>query len=242
MINEKVLLHHARRATQRFLDILFPPQCAGCKKSGTVLCSSCIANFALSVSPLCQQCGTPLSAPGICKQCYYHPVGLSGLRTVGTYAGPLRLCIHALKYDGNVRLAEPLGDILAKAYLHYGLQADMIIPVPLHHERQQQRGYNHAHLLAEVCAARINIPLYDHILLRHRPTPAQVGLTANERHLNVAGAFQCMPAFTTGALLGRRILIIDDVYTTGATLEACATPLFAAGAQAVWGLVLARPT
>jgi len=166
---------------------------------------------------------------------------LSGLRTVSSYEGPLRLCIHALKYDGNVRLAEPLGDLLANAYLYYGLQADMIIPVPLHAEREQQRGYNHAHLLAEVCAARVNIPLYGNILLRHRPTPAQVGLTANERHLNVAGAFQCMPAFTTGALLKRRILIIDDVYTTGATLEACASPLFAAGAQAVCGLVLARP-
>src|SRR5947209_2578472 len=160
MINEKVLLHQARHATQRFLDILFPPQCAGCKKSGTVLCSSCLANFSPAVSPLCQQCGILLSAPGICKRCYYHPLGLSGLRTVSAYEGPLRFCIHALKYDGNVRLAEPLGDLLAKAYLQYGLQADIIIPVPLHAERQQQRGYNHAQLLAEVCAARVQIPLY----------------------------------------------------------------------------------
>src|SRR5258708_40317428 len=101
------------------------------------------------------------------------------------------------------------------------MQADAIIPVPLHSERHQQRGYNHAQLLAEVCAAQVQVPLHNNMVIRHRATPAQVGLTASERHQNVVGAFRCTPTYATGVLFGRRLLIIDDVYTTGATLEAC---------------------
>lgn len=153
----------------------------------------------------------------------------------------MRSYIHALKYTGNTRLAEPLGHLLAQAYLSYTMQADLIIPVPLHKERQRQRGYNHASLLAEVCAAQVGLPLRDDVLIRHRATRAQVDLKVGERQQNVAGAFACTPLFATGTLLGRRILLIDDVCTTRATLEACAAPLFSAGASAVWGLVLARP-
>src|SRR5437588_289491 len=239
--NKLMNRHSIQRITQQGLDILFPPQCAGCKRGGTVLCSSCMAQFVPVMPPLCQRCGAPLSTLGLCQRCQYHPLGLSGLRAVSTYQEPLRSCIHALKYDGNTRLAEPLGGLLAQAFSYYGLQADAIIPVPLHSERQKQRGYNHAHLLAEVCAAQVNVSLLEDMVIRYRATPAQVGLTASERLQNVAGAFRCSRAFATGALYGRRILIIDDVYTTGATLEACAEPLFAVGAREVWGLVLARP-
>jgi len=227
--------------TQQFLDILFPPHCAGCQKSGHILCPSCCMQISPLPVPLCQRCSTPVTIGNPCKQCLYHPLTLNGIRAVGIYQEPLRSYIHALKYDGNTRLAEPLGHLLAQAYISYGLRADAIVPVPLHRERQQQRGYNHAYLLAQVCAAQIGVPLYDDILVRHRATPAQVGLNPGDRRQNVAGAFLCTPAFTTYALRRRTILLIDDVYTTGATLEACAAALFAAGAIAVWGLALARP-
>ena len=160
---------------------------------------------------------------------------------MSVYQGPLRSCIHAFKYDGITRLAEPLGYMLAYSYRYYDLTADMIIPVPLHAERQKARGYNHATLLAQHCAQHINITVRNDILIRHRATPAQVGLTGSERSRNVVGAFTCTPPFATGLLAGRTIGIIDDVTTTGATLAACAAPLFAAGARTVWGLVLARP-
>jgi len=117
----------------------------------------------------------------------------------------------------------------------------MLIPVPLHSERQQQRGFNHASLLAEVCSANLGVPMNDSILVRHRATVAQVDLHPRERYQNVAGAFACTPGSVSDELYGRRIVIIDDVSTTSATLEACAAPLFAAGAKEIWGLVLARP-
>ena len=168
-------------------------------------------------------------------------VRLSMLRVFGSYQGSLRLCIHALKYDGQKRLAQPLGSLLAQAYKEYNLQADLMLPVPLHKERERQRGYNQTALLARQCASEVGVPLREDILLRHRATAAQANLKVQERQHNVEGAFACHPLFTTGALAGRTILLLDDVCTTGATLEACALPLFAAGAKQVYGLVLARP-
>ena len=239
-MNVNVLLRHSRGMLQQILDTVFPVHCAGCQKIGQVLCPACIAQIQPLPSPICDFCGTPLSTYGVCKNCQYHRPKLSGQRAVGLYQEPLRSCIHQLKYDGNVRLAVPLGLMLAQAFRHYSMQADMLIPVPLHKDRYQQRGYNHALLLAEVCSAHIGVPMKDNILVRHRATVAQVDLHPRERYQNVAGAFACSP-YAINVLHGRKILIIDDVSTTGATLEACATPLFKAGAEEVWGLVLARP-
>src|SRR6266571_4865726 len=200
----------AMKFAENILDILFPPCCAGCQKSGYILCPSCVMQISPLPAPVCRHCSTPLTAGGTCKQCQYHPLKLSRVHVVGAYQEPLRSCIHALKYRSNTRVAEP-------------------------------RGYNHAYLLAYHCAARIGVPLLNDALVRHRATPAQVGLSTEERRENVAGAFLCTGTFATRAFHGRTILLIDDVYTTGATLEACAAPLFAAGAAAVRGLVLARP-
>jgi ComF family protein len=240
-MNIRIIRSRSQTVVQQFLDILFPVHCASCQRSGHVLCPACIAQIQPLPSPFCQLCGTPLSTYGSCKNCQYHPPKLSGQRAVGLYQEPMRGCIHRLKYDGNTRLAVPLGLLLAQTYTHYGMHADMLIPVPLHSERQQQRGYNHAFLLAEVCSAQLGVPMNNDILVRHRATVAQVDLHPRERHQNVAGAFACNSASASGALYGRSIVIIDDVSTTGATLEACAVPLFAAGAKGVWGLVLARP-
>ncbi len=240
-MKSRVIWHHSQSVLQQFLDIVFPSRCAGCQRTGHVLCPACIAKIQPLPSPFCQLCGTPLSPYGVCKNCQYRPPKLSGQRAVSLYQEPLRGCIHGLKYDGNTRLAEPLGLLLAQAYRRYSLQADMLIPVPLHSERQQQRGFNHASLLAEVCSANLGVPMNDRILVRHRATVAQVDLHPRERYQNVAGAFACTSGSASGALYGRRIVIIDDVSTTSATLEACATPLFAAGAKEIWGLVLARP-
>ncbi len=243
-MNTREIGRASQRIGQQALDLLFPPRCAGCKQSGSVLCSTCRSGFLPLPQSVCQHCGNPLqpwSAHGGCRQCRYHVLSLSGLRAACVYQGALRSCIHALKYDGNKRLAVPLGQVLVQAYRYYDLRADVIVPVPLHYERERQRGYNHAVLLAEEFASKVRVPLRLDIVVRHKATLAQVELTAYQRMQSVAGAFRCTAAFASGALHGCSILLIDDVSTTGATLEACAAPLFAAGAQAVWGLVLARP-
>jgi ComF family protein len=223
------------------LDLLFPPRCASCKRGGHIICPPCIASITAPTLPRCLHCQAQLTPTGVCKHCLSHPLALSGVRAVGIYEGPLRACIHSLKYKGNQRIAEFLGLLLANIYLGQHLQADVLIPVPLHSERHRQRGYNQSALLARVCSAHTGIPQREDILIRSRPTPPQVGSGIQARRHNVSGAFLCTPAFTGGRLTRQRIIIIDDVCTTGATLEACAAPLFAAGARSVWGLVLARP-
>ncbi len=223
------------------LDALYPPRCAGCQQSGYVLCPACIAKMPLLPLPVCLYCGSPLAQAGVCRFCQSHPPRIGALRAACVYQEPLRGCIRALKYTGNTRLAEPLGLLLAQAYRHYGIVADALLPVPLHSERLKQRGYNHAALLAEVCARRLRIPYVEDMLVRRRDTRPQVGLSHLDRLQNVQDAFLCSPTFTRGQLRGRTLVILDDVCTSGATLEACAAPLFAAGAQAVLGLTLARP-
>jgi ComF family protein len=141
-----------------------------------------------------------------------------------------------LKYENNTRLAAPLGLLLAQAYRAYGLQADIIVPVPLHAERLRQRGYNQSQQLAEVCTRHIHVPVNAALLVKIRATSAQVGLSFQARRLNVAGTFAA-----NAPLHGQRIVLIDDVCTTGATLNACAEALHLAGAGEIWGLTLARP-
>jgi ComF family protein len=226
---------------ERFLDFLFPPRCAGCNKSGYILCSTCYTSVQLLSPPFCKYCHASLVAGKICQKCVYHPLRLNGLRIVGAYQEPLRSYIHALKYNGNKRLALPLGSLLAQTYQRTGLVADMIVPVPLHIHRQQQRGYNQAQLLAEVCSAQLGLPVHVSLLSRVRATASQARLPMRERLQNVAGAFLLNPNSNASALSKRNILLIDDVCSTGATLEACAAPFFAAGVKTVWGLVLARP-
>lgn len=229
------------RRLSPLLDALYPPRCAGCQQSGYVLCPNCVAKMPLLPMPVCLYCGSPLAQAGVCRFCQSHPPRISALRAACVYQEPLRGCIRALKYSGNTRLAEPLGMLLAQAYHHYGIAADALLPVPLHSERLKQRGYNHAALLAEVCARHLQIACVEDMLVRRRDTRPQVGLSHQDRLQNVQDAFLCSPPFTRGLLGGRTLVIIDDVCTSGATLEACAAPLFAAGARAVVGFTLARP-
>ena len=169
-------MYNWQQTIEGFVDLFFPPHCANCKRSGQVLCSSCYARISLVSTPSCKHCHTPLLPDNSCYKCVSHRLQFNGLRMVGPYQEPLRSYIHALKYNGNKRLARPLGSLLAQTYQRTQLTADMIIPVPLHTERQQQRGYNQAQLLAEVCSAALGIPFYVSLLTRVRATAVQANL------------------------------------------------------------------
>ncbi|MBV9121212.1 MAG: ComF family protein [Chloroflexi bacterium] len=152
------------------------------------------------------------------------------------YDGAVRLAIHRLKYNGQRALAEPLGDYLSSVAEDAGLTADMIVPLPLHPRRLRQRGYNQSELLARRAGQRLGLPVA-RAAIRNRDTADQIGLSRRQRQDNVRGAFACCDP---DAVRGKRLLLIDDVCTTGSSLFACAAPLLRAGAGEVWGLAVAR--
>jgi ComF family protein len=160
---------------------------------------------------------------------------LAGLRSWAYFEGPLRAALHRFKYKRDIILADTLGALLA-ARLGGSLPAGLVVPVPLSVERLRQRGYNQAELLARTCAELCGLPWDPRAASRRRDTVSQVGLSARQRRANVDGAF----AADRRRVSGQRVILVDDVCTTGATLAACAVSLLEAGAQAVWGLTLAR--
>jgi ComF family protein len=226
---------------QQLLDLIYPPKCVSCQRSGQgSLCKNCWSAIAPIHPPLCHKCGYPTqrSSPS-CAKCSPHNLHyLDAIRSVASYddTPPLRSAIHKFKYQNYQSIGRVLAGLLADCYRTHRLETDFIVPVPLHPIRFKERGYNQSGVLAAHLAAIINQPLDSKNLIRHRVTQTQMSLPADERKLNVADAFRCK----TDALRGRRILLIDDVCTTGATLNACAEALKAADVAAVFGLTLAR--
>jgi ComF family protein len=233
------LAPHLQRLWQQLQELLLPSRCSGCGQPGTSLCQQCLVAIVRFPAPTCHHCDLPTTSQApVCSTCQQAPASqmLRGLRLVGPHEEPLRGAIHALKYEGNRALATPLGALLAERWQTSGVFVDGILPVPLHLERQRERGYNQAELLAEVVGHSSGRPVQRELIWRTRATAPQVGLKREARHENVRGAFAA-----SEAAAGGRWLLVDDVCTTGATLEACAGALGAAGAAEIWALTLARP-
>lgn len=224
-----------RRAWAGLLDLVYPPHCVACGRMGAWLCGPCLAAYPAYRPPWCARCGQSLPNAGLCRACRTSASTLGGVRSVGPHVGVLREAVHALKYEGVRVLAEPLAALMAGAWTLASPPMDVIVPVPLHPARVRRRGYNQAVVLARALAPRLGLPLGEGWLVRERDTRSQVGLTRAERWANVNGAFRACDA-----VAGRRVLLVDDVFTSGATLRAAATTLRAAGAGDVWALTLTR--
>ncbi len=218
------------------MDWLYPPRCAGCQARGSRWCEECARQARELIPPLCEACGLPCTRAGFCFNCAEARPRFRMARAWAEHHGSLRNAIHRLKYRNDVGLGEELSAFLEKVVLREGWPVDLIVPVPLGRARLRERGYNQAAVLARPLAWRMGLSYQPGALTRVRETPSQVGLNAAERRANLAGAFR---GERVGAQ-GRTILVVDDVMTTGATMDACAQALYAAGAQEVFGVTLAR--
>jgi competence protein ComFC len=226
------------KAGWKLLDVLFPPSCAGCGSWGERYCPTCFEKTNLISNPICQICGDPLQHADdvICDRCRDQEVAFTAIRSWAAFVEPLQTAIHKLKYRqdrglGEV-LAEPLVDLLKK----YHWEINLIIPVPLDVIRQKERGYNQAALLARPISWKTGIPYTSQALLRKKITRQQVGLSVSERAENMAGAFSANEMRVSE----KNVLVIDDVITTGSTINACAHALINSGARKVFGITLAR--
>lgn len=219
----------------RLLDLIFPPRCVGCRKPGVWFCADCLAQVQPIPPPTCRICDEPLAHSDLCRACRRSPLHIDGIRCVSLHQGALRQAIHGLKYRHQRDLVAPLAGLLRDYLAAHPLPADVLVPVPLHPDRLRERGFNQSALLAQAIA-RDDLPVLEGCLVRQRPTQVQMTLGHEERKRNVAGAFACQD----DRLRGRKVLLIDDVCTTGSTLEACSLTLREAGAASVWALTLAR--
>jgi ComF family protein len=236
-----------RKASCGLFNLLLPDECRVCGESlkgfsRIPVCSRCLHEpEPLAAEYFCVACLTPfvnhfpLDETGRCMLCRLGLQGFDAVYSYGSYEGTLRKLVHLFKYSGMRPLARPFGEFLARA-LPLDQRYDLIVPMPLHWFKRWQRGFNQADLLAREIGRKWHVPVRD-VVRRRRATAPQAGLTNAKRRANVQGAFRTS---SSQRLDGLRVLLVDDVLTTGATASACARALKRAGALHVSLLALAR--
>ncbi len=207
-----------QRGWNLLVDLIFPPRCVGCGRIDTIWCERCNERLESTAFPTSVRPLPPLA----------------GISATAVHQDIIREAVQGLKYGNAHILCEPLGARLVTELRRQNWTIDSIVPVPLHTSRLAERGYNQAQLLSEVVAREMNLPCSPDAIQRQRNTQSQVTLGAAERLANMKDAFHSQPTYVSG----KSILLIDDVYTTGATLRACAEAAIASGATAVYGLTV----
>lgn len=233
------------------LSILFPCTCRLCRKivgesALGVVCEDCWNKVKAVEDPFCAICGYPFVSKSVetgalCGHCRHRFFAFDFARAYSPYNDPLKEIIHQFKYCGHLSLARPLGRHLQAVYHSFpeSFRSDVIIPVPLHKTRERERGFNQAAELARQLSRLTRLPVQSGWFVRTRPTKAQAGLSRRQRRMNLKGAFQVSPC---AQIANRDVLLLDDVFTTGATLNECATILKRGGCRRVNVLTVARVT
>jgi ComF family protein len=228
------------------VDVVLPPTCLACRHpAGEAggLCPDCWTRAGFIERPFCERLGTPFpfdaGAGMISPAVIANPPAYERARAVLRYSDVGRELLHLLKYGDRLDLVRPLGRWMARTGAELLADADALVPVPLHWTRLWQRRFNQSAALARVVSTTANVPVHDHALVRVRATPPQVGLARAERSRNVEGAFVVARA-AKSEIKGKKLVVIDDVLTSGATVDACVKALRRAGAARVDVLVLTR--
>ncbi len=219
------------------LDFIFPKYCVGCGKEGAFLCRTCLKTTNRILPPICPKCGRPQPSGVLCPDCITWSSCIDGIRSPFRFEGVIREAVHQLKYRNLRAISETLAEFLYEYFMNLPLPVDVIVPVPLHPKRLRERGYNQSGLIASNLGKLIDLPFIDNSLKRQRNTLSQARTASvSERKKNIEGAFTC----DNGIIYNKRVLLVDDVSTSGTTLDACAGALKDAGAVSVWGLTVAR--
>ncbi len=223
----------------RFLRILFPESCPICQKLSTAhktapICPDCWESILPYNGTICRICGKPLvsDVSTTCGECYKDEPVFKSARSFGLYEDTLKKAINLLKFYGIKRLSKPLSEKILQMKLPY---VDLVIPVPLHKKRLRQREFNQSALLAKHIAKRMGIPLMLDSLIRSRNTMPQVGLNTKERKRNIRKAFEIRDM---EFIKGKSVMLVDDVYTTGATIRECSGILKKAGAREIYAITI----
>jgi ComF family protein len=229
-------------------DTVFPPACLNCRSStqrSGALCPSCWAQVRFIERPICERLGTPfamdLGNDGLLSpEAVANPPVFARARAVAHFEdGPVRQLVHRLKYRDRMELAKPLGAWMARAGSEILAEADLLVPVPLHRRRLAMRRFNQANALAQAISAQCGVRVDPFVLARVKPTPPQVGLSRSQRALNMQAAFRVAEGMAP-RIEGRAIVLVDDVMTSGATVNAASRALLRTGAKRIDVLVFAR--
>ncbi len=232
------------------LDLVYPPVCAGCGREQAHaeerVCPDCLHHFQIFPSPYCGRCGAPVasvqeSAPGRpCRNCPAGPIYFDRAHSLYSYEDErIQRVIHALKFHYQTRLAPLLANLMLRGYETFfsGERFDCLVPVPLHKSRRREREFNQSVLISQALVEKKGLLLQDDMVVRVRPTIPQASLPHARRTRNLAGAF-AVPC--PAAAAGRRVLVIDDVMTTGATVNEVCAVLRQAGAEYLGVFTLSR--
>lgn len=218
------------------LDWIYPPSCGGCGSMGVRWCTNCESSLVQIREDVCSICGYPYGNRNICEKCFRSKPSYTQLRSIYRYQTSIRRSLHQLKYKNDLGFGEILGQKCAEFLKSLEWSIDIITPVPLGKRRRKERGYNQAALIAYPIALLLKTPYKSKLLERVKETHSQIDFSAEQRKENMQNAFI---AISTG-LRGKNILIVDDVITTGSTMDSCAKALKKAGAKNVYGLSVAR--
>lgn len=228
----KIRFSMIRQAISGALDLIYPPQCIVCGQfDGDYLCQECRESIVRIEPPICRRCGVPCEEY-LCRECRDRQQRFDYARSAGVFDGALREAIHAMKYRDCRMLAEPIAAIMTEQYARLGLPktVDLVIPVPIDRHRMVERGFNQAADIAAALSADLGLRFDDSVLAKPKRTAHQVEISLEERHTNLLGAFRVMKP---GLVVHKGVLLVDDVYTTGSTVNEAADALKNAGASEV---------